>query len=213
MKLSKRTAAWVIAGHVLLWAGVAALPPGAGTDSARAQDAAAGNNGFKLAVVDLDQVLTRSEQWADHQEESQRLRDKKRRTLEKHEGELRVMQNDLDNLPPSAAQDAARRAIEDSLLEYRRARDDFDRQLRELQMTALGRTFNDINGVVTEFARQNGLDLVLKQQDLTVSSDQPAELSVIIATANVLYARDAYDITDAIVQALNARYPEEIKDK
>ncbi len=215
MKLSRRTGAWMIAAHAVLWVGIAVLLPGAVMRGARAQEGAAdAGRRFRLAVVDLDMVLTRSEQWADHQEESQRLRETSRLTLEKYERQVRVLRLDLQNLPPGAPEAAAKRdGIEKAMLEYRQARDGFDQQLGAMRIAALGTVFNDINSVIEQHAREHGLDLVLKKQDLTVSPKQPSELGVIIATANVLYARDSYDITDAVVEALNARYPEEIKDR
>ena len=192
MKLSRRTGAWVIAGYALLWAGIAVLLPGAGIHGARAQEDAADPAGpFRLAVVNLDMVLTRSEQWADHQEESQRLAETRRLTLEKYERQVRVLRIELQNMPPGAAEAESKRdEIEKAMLQYRQAGDGFDQQLRTLRIAALGEVFNDINSVIEQHAREHGLDLVLKKQDLTVSPEQPSELGVIIATANVLYARD-----------------------
>jgi len=179
-----------------------------------APDGANVNAPFKLAVVDLDEVLNRSEQWADCQKEGRALEDRMRRSLDKHEAQIRVLRTEYENLPPGT--DAAVRTrdrLEAALLRYQEARGEFERQLRDQRTESLGKMFNEISAVIERYAQRHGIDLVLKKQDLRVSPTQPVELGIIVTTAHVLYARESYDITDAIVQELNARYPGEIREK
>jgi Skp family chaperone for outer membrane proteins len=168
----------------------------------------------RLAVVNLDKVLERSERWADFQEELQRSQDKTRRTLEKYEREIRVLRSEYDNLPPGTDLAAETRGkIETSMREYRDAQTQLETEMRRQRMQALSEVFNQVNEIIRQYAQANNIDLVLKKQDLTVSATQPVELGVIVATADVLFARDTFDITDDIVRDLNARYPKEIKEK
>ncbi len=62
-------------------------------------------------------------------------------------------------------------------------------------------------------AREHGISLVLKKQALQLSGPETIEQGLQIATTEVLYADEGLDITDAIVERLNAEYqaPVEVK--
>jgi len=170
--------------------------------------------GLRLALVDVDRVLDQSEQWADFQEEHRLLQEKRRRTLDKLRARIRILRSEYENLPPETEERAAKKAeIEQALGDYDKTRQGFESQLADQRTRALRNMFNRINEVVRAYAEEKELDLVLKRQDLRVSADKPVEMGVLLATADVLYARSSFDITVAIVQRLNESYPTEITDR
>ncbi len=212
MKLSLERAAACGLSLIVMSALVFGSMPASGQEEA--PEAGKVSAPFKLAVVDLDEVLTQSEEWSDYLDESQRLQEKMRRTLEKYERQLRILRSEYENLPPGT--DLAgekQRQLENALRQYRESRNEFEEQLRKQRVESLSKLFNQINEIVKRYAEENDIDLILKRQKLDVSPRQPLELGVVVTTAQVLYARERYDVTDAIVRELNARYPGEIKER
>jgi len=184
---------------------------------AAAQDAGpppAPGGSFRLAVVDLDRVLSRSKEWADLQQQIAATEDRMRRSLSKLQQQVRILQSACENLPPGTEDLAEKRArLDAALRRYDEARERFEQQLHQRRVKAAGQMFNKLNRLIERHARRQALDLVLKRQDLRVSADRPVELGVVMTTASVLYAKDCYDITETIVRELNADYPGEIRER
>ena len=205
--------------HVAFAAFSLALCLALGTGSSRLQagetnreDADA--RALKLAVIDLDKVLGQSQEWADFQEEHHRLQRKVERTLNKAEQQIQVLRSEYENLPPgSDAADEKRDKLRQQLGEYRQTKQNLQNEVRKHRVEALSDMFNKISRTVSEHAQRHEIDLVLKKQDLSVSATNPAEVGVIVATADVLYTRDEFDISAKIASALNDQYPAEIKEK
>jgi Skp family chaperone for outer membrane proteins len=168
---------------------------------------------LKVVVADLDEVFNSSEEWKDREEEARRIMEQMRRVRERYDRLLGLLKTEYDNLPPGAARDKKRTNIEATVQEgqrvYAEAQDSLLKQRRE----SLGGMFNKIHEVINEYAEENGVDLVLKKQDLGVSASQPLEMDLILATAHVLYAREEFDVTAEVVRRLNADYPREILDR
>jgi len=182
--------------------------PGAG----EAQDLAP--RPLRLAVVDLDQVLAGSEEGKEYHLARMQLLETRRRVLELHDRQLRTLQNELEGLPPGTDKTIEKRsAIEAALRALSRTELEFDRQLEAQRIEAVGKVFNKINAVLEQYAREHDLDVVLKRQDLQVSPANAGGLSILMATADVLYVNDRYDVTDAIIRQLNASYPGEIRER
>jgi Skp family chaperone for outer membrane proteins len=75
------------------------------------------------------------------------------------------------------------------------------------------RLFRSLDAVVADHAREHGLSLVLKKQPLEPGGPQGVEESLQLATAEVLYADSALDISEPIIAALNAQYEAPIEVK
>ena len=210
-----KLATWQVKGGMLA-VGMAALVCGVALafgqeGTSRPAEAAAP---LRLAVVDIDKVLSESGEWSDCQDERHRLEDQMRRTLDKHERQLRVLRSDYENAPPGTEAAAEKREqLEAALRQYDERKGEFEEKLRRQQVESLSKLFNEVGEIIRTYAEENGIDLVLRKQNLSVSPSQPVELGVVVTTAHVLYARPGYDITDAIVQELNSRYPGEIREK
>jgi Skp family chaperone for outer membrane proteins len=208
MKCIRKLGAIAVAGLFVL------IILGGPCSSAEAQEEAEKPVAFRLAVVDMDRVMDKCEQWADYLEQRNGLQDKMRRALQQYDRQARMLRSEYENLPPGS--DAAREkglALEEALRLYDETQRDFEQELRREHMQALGDLFNKVSAAIREYAEQNEIDLVLKKQELDVSAAQPVEMGMVITTAQVLYVQERYDITPTIVEALNARYPGDIKEK
>ena len=169
---------------------------------------------LRLGVVDIDQALAGSEEGRDYLLAHMQLAEKRRSVLEKHERQLRILRNELEGLPPGTDKTIEKRAaIEAALRARERDELEFDRQIEARRIDAVGKIFNKVNAAIEQYARQHELDVVLKRQDLQVSPANAGGLSVLMATADVLYVNERYDITDEIIRQLNASYPGEIRER
>ncbi|MDP6106889.1 MAG: OmpH family outer membrane protein [Candidatus Brocadiia bacterium] len=168
---------------------------------------------LKLVVADLDEVFNQSAEWKDYEEEARRIMEQMRRVRERYDRLLGILKTEYDNLPPGAARDKKRTAIEAAVQDGQKAYAEKQDLLLKHRRESLDGMFNKIHKVINEYAEENGVDLVLKKQDLSVSANQPLEMDLILATAHVLYARDEFDVTAEVVRRLNADYPREIRDR
>ena len=64
-----------------------------------------------------------------------------------------------------------------------------------------------IGKAVADHARENGIHIVLKKQDMELAGPESIEQNLRLATTEVLFADPALEITDAVVARLNAGYP------
>lgn len=104
--------------------------------------------------------------------------------------------------------------------EYQRAQDEYQRLVlehqvwRQFEQARLVREhrllteqmYSEILRVIEEYARENGLDLVLYRDIVDLQSETTAELQLKMTQRKVLYNSSAMDITDAVIRRLNAQY-------
>jgi len=208
----RRYTAFSAAGLIGLAAALGLVATGALHPARAAQEgAAAGGQLVRLAVVDLEKVMQDSKEWADCEDKLSLLRDKMRRTLAKYESQLKVLRSEYRNLPPDTEELREKTIeIERAALQYQQAKLSFERELETERAKALGIIFAKVSKVVEQHARENNIDVVLKKRRMF--SARPQEINMFMAS-DVLYTRDEFDITGAVVARLNEQYPGEIKDK
>jgi len=167
----------------------------------------------KLAIVDLEKVLQRSAEWTDCQGALNEVRDRMRRSLADYEKQIKVLRSECENLPPET-EDVRRKLLEiDAVrLQYQQAKSEFERQIEAKRAEALRSVLSKVGDIVEKYAKEHDIDLVLKKRPVNLLTAQPQELNVFMA-ADVLYAKERFDITDTVLAELNARYPREIRDK
>jgi Skp family chaperone for outer membrane proteins len=169
---------------------------------------------LKVAVVDMSRVLKDSREWRDAVEERARLLDTMKRTLNELSRRNQVLRNEYENLPPGTEERQQKAAeIERAVQEFQQARIDLEEQIARQHDKSVRGLFGKLNRIVAAYAQQNGVQLVLKKQDVDLAEPETVEQSLQIATTEVLYADPVLDISDAVVEALNAAYegPIEVK--
>jgi len=169
---------------------------------------------LKVAVVDMERVLRASRQWQDAVEERSRLMDAMNRTLGKLTAQVQVLRNEFENLAPGTEERRARGAeLEQALQERQQARLDFESRIAGQHSSSARRLFGELEKVVAAYAQQNGVALVLKKHAVELTGPESVEQGLMIATTEVLYADASLDISDAVIERLNAAYegPIEVK--
>ena len=169
---------------------------------------------LRLAVVDLDRVFERSKEWQDHEAQRAQLIEKIRRTLRHSDSQIRILRSEYDDVPPgTAAASEKLREIQEAIGEFEKAKAVFEQQTSAQLRESLRTVFNKISASLEQYAKTNNIDLILKKQNLHVSSADPAEIGAFMAAADVLYVSDHFDVTEAVIKELNAEYPGEIKER
>jgi len=104
--------------------------------------------------------------------------------------------------------------LQEQALSINREIEDVDRQaqaeLTKLSNDTIVQVYQEIKGVITDIAKTNNLDMVLAYPAATKpeeeNSPQVAQLMLQAPALTPFYHR-GMDITDVVVQTLNARYP------
>jgi Skp family chaperone for outer membrane proteins len=157
-------------------------------------------------------VLAESERWQDGVNERRRLADRMTRALEKTDQHIQLLRNERENLPPDTDERRQKeQEIRQALQEREQKRREFEAEVTQHYDNAIRALLKDLNRAVNEYAAENDVDLVLKKQSLELTDRENPQL--LLATADVLYARADLDISDRIVRRLNAGYagPIEVK--
>lgn len=170
---------------------------------------------LRIAVVNVDRVFEDCEEWEDVRDQLRRLREKAASTLRKYERQIRLLRSEYENLPPGTElADRKRDEIQSALEEYQQSRGEFEERLSRRRTQAISAMLRRIDAEVRGYALENDIDLVLKAGEVRLIPEADPELSSAAlrraAIADVLYARQRYDISEEIVHRLNADYPGEI---
>ncbi|NLW49392.1 MAG: OmpH family outer membrane protein [Candidatus Brocadiaceae bacterium] len=170
--------------------------------------------GIRIAVVDMEGVLRGCRQWRDSADERMRALERVRRTLTQLSREVQVLRNDYENLPPGTDERARKGAeVDAALRNLEQQRSEGEMEMARFQNESVRAFFAELTRVVSEYAQEHDVHLVLKKQALDLAAPDSMEQNLQIATAEVLYAAGALDITPQIVERLNAAYLAPIEAK
>lgn len=166
-----------------------------------AQDAAAP---AKIGVVNVTDVLENSQKHKDWQTKMQKERAQMEGEFEKLKAELEAMQANLKILSPSSADYLK---TQSDLLEKKavmQAKDDFYRTKVEAEMQQWTESlYQKMLTVVEQVAKQKGLDMVISDESLDLPAPSLRDFMLTIKTKKMLYHNPNYDITTAVLEALN----------
>jgi Skp family chaperone for outer membrane proteins len=166
------------------------------------------------AVVETSRVLRSSHEWRDASQERLQLMDQMRRTVAALSRQVQLLRNEYENLPPGTDEKAVKQhELARALAQVQREREGFELRIAQLHNEASDRMLRRIAEAAREHAEQNGLSLVLRKESPGSSPPTMLDEGALLATTEVLYADPALDITDAIIDRVNAAYagPIEVK--
>lgn len=172
-----RAAAWT------LLVAVASMAPTHGQQSPAA-------DGTRVAVVDTQRLLEESAAGRSALERLRGLFDQKQQEIAAREQEIADLRQQLEegSLSLSEARQAELQGqVEDKLIALRRLRDDAQRELNQQQDRALQEIDRQIMPVIQQVAAESGYALIFRKYE-----------------SGLLFAQDAVDITDRVLQRFNA---------
>jgi outer membrane protein len=174
--------------------GVLGLPLGlalAAPTLAAAQPAAPAQPGaIKIAVIDTEKILMNSAAGKKALAELKKVQDAKEKDLVGRQQEIKDLQAKLSDGRLSLAQDKLddlQKQLEDKVIALRRLQDDAQRDFTKKRDDVLGQIDQQVMPVINQTGKQLGYTLIFRKFE-----------------SGLIYADEAIDITDSIIQRLDA---------
>jgi Skp family chaperone for outer membrane proteins len=165
----------------------------------------------RVAVINMDEVLRQSDEWQDAARERAALAERRDRALRPLDRRRRALERAVRDYPIGTAdRREAMEAYREKEMEYRQKAAEFDQQMEQQFSTSYRDIVTKIAEASERYARENGIDVVLKTGSPT-GLDQQADL-MDIHMQQVVYAAPELDISDPIVRMINAGYEAPIQD-
>src|SRR5262245_55105750 len=121
---------------------------------------------------------------------------------------------ELNKMYNSVQDPVQKKALQEQALQVQREIEDIDRkaqaELTQLSNDTIVKVYQEIKGVIYDIAKTNNLDMVLCYPAASKPEDDnsPAVAQLMLQTpALIPFYHQKMDITDVVVQTLNARYP------
>jgi outer membrane protein len=159
-----------------------------GAAAAQAQDAPPGP-AIRLAVVDMDRVMSDSDMGRAEQASIDKLRNERTAVIASKQKELEELEESIRNASLSWSderREARVREYETRRIELRRLNEDATRDVQNEFNRALAKLQRAALQVTNVLGREQGYTVILEKK-----------------TMPVLFASDAIDITDAVLQRIN----------
>ncbi len=207
MPFVARTGLWALGATLLSAAFLAAA-------GIAQQEEAPPARGLTVRVVDMGKVLGASAQWRDSAQERLSLVENMRRTVNKLGQQVQALRNQCENLPPDTDERLQKeQEFAEALAELEQTNREFEVQLARQSNDAVRDVLVKIRAAVKAYAEENHVDLVLKRESADSADVTGLDQNLMLATTEVLYATSALDISDAIIELVNADYPGPIEVK
>ena len=141
---------------------------------------------LKIGYVNVGDVLNGYERTKESERTLEQKVQQKQAELETRAGELKKLRDSLELLS-AQAREAKAKEIEEKSDEFQRLKARSQRDLVR-ERNAIGKTILDeIQAVITDYAKTNGFTVMLDRRSL-------------------VYGQDAYDVTEEVLKLLNERY-------
>jgi outer membrane protein len=145
---------------------------------------------IKIAVLDTERVLLGSQTGKKALAELKRLQEQKEGELKAKQQEARDLQKRLEDGRLSLAQDklaAMEKELEDKAISLKRLQDDATRELQKRRDELLGGVDQQVMPVINLLGRELGFTLIFRKFE-----------------SGLIYADEGLDITDQVIQRLDA---------
>jgi outer membrane protein len=158
---------------------------------ASAQNAAPPAAGaMKIAVIDTEKILVNSAAGKKALADLKKLQEAKEKEVGARNQEIKDLQGKLNDGRLSLAQDKIddmQKQLEDKVIALRRFQDDANRELEKKRDEVLGAVDQKVMPVINQLGKEQGYTLIFRKFE-----------------SGLIYADEAIDITDAIIQRLDA---------
>lgn len=201
-KVSKGIALWVLPPAALAVLIVMAAPG----DPGQAQEQPPAGKVVVAATVDMSRVYKGSDQWRDAIAGRKKMTDDMKRTLDPLRRELKLLAAELKGQPPGTEE--YRKALNEYAQAQRKLQEivrDMETRISEHFQAAYRDMMSNIGAAASRHAQERGIDIILKIQR---AGEDPLRQEGLmdIHTNQIIYAAPRLDISEAIIEALNAGY-------
>jgi len=167
----------------------------------------AANTPVRIGVVDFRRVLDGYEKMKDVETEMTNKQKSLRAEAKKRHSEIQQLSARLAmHTPGSEAYEKTEREITTKKAEFETWTKVETRKMLDKERNVIREVYRDLELASANYARSTGLNLVLKSDQIGLTSSSVRELDLRVTLKKVLYFADTLDITDAIVRDLNVVY-------
>jgi outer membrane protein len=148
---------------------------------------------IRIAVIDTEKILMNSVAGKKALAELKKVQDAKEKDLGSRQQEIKDLQAKLSDGRLSLAQDKLedmQKQLEDRVIALRRLQDDAQRDLTKKRDDVLGQIDQQVMPVINQVGKQLGYTLIFRKFE-----------------SGLIYADEAIDITDSVIQRLDAGSP------
>jgi outer membrane protein len=153
--------------------------------------AAAEDSSLKVGYVDLRKALTSVEEGKEARKRLKQDYQSKQEKLNQKQKEVKKLKKELQQQSAMLSKEAKRKKqkkLQKKMQELQRTYMTLQRDLSKKEASETKEIFKDMRAIVEEIADENGYDLVLEKK-----------------RSSVLYANDAMDLTDELIQRFEAQ--------
>jgi outer membrane protein len=190
-----------------LLAGALAAPAG--------EPAAEKPRALKVGVVDVDRVLRDYQRSKDLyqqiDEQFKRQTDELRKKADAIREEQKRLAADPRD-PENVELFKDKQALQLRIAEFQAEEKRFVTERNAAELKAMSQIWDDLVAAVEEHAKDNGFDLILKQQLRTEPAKSKDQFYRNVAGATVLFHTERLDCTDAILKLMNSKHERGAKD-
>jgi outer membrane protein len=168
----------------------AAPAAGAATAAAPAGGGGAVGGGLRVAVIDTEKILLASQAGKKAIAELKKVQEGKENELRSRQQEIKEIQDKLSQGRLSLAQDKItdmEKQLEDKSIALRRLSDDANRDLAKKKDDLLGSIDEKVMPVINQIGKEQGYTMIFRKFE-----------------SGLIYADDAIDITQSVIQRLDA---------
>jgi Skp family chaperone for outer membrane proteins len=162
-------------------------------------------SGLKIAVVSIAKIFQNCKRSVSYREEAGAEQNGIIAELEKLSKEIEAERAGLKTLKEDSSDYMARaKELFEKQASYQ-ARQEFYKQQMELKDKLWTKElYQDILRIAGEIAKEKGLDLVFREDEIDFSEANTSELGLAIRTQKLLYSGGCLDITDEVTARLDA---------
>jgi Skp family chaperone for outer membrane proteins len=176
-------------------------------DAARTPETVEGSVGrenVRIAVADISRIFRSYKKADQRQRELEASANEMRGRERLLSDRIREVERDMSELSlGSPRRLELRKEIEEKGNELVKLQDESRRNLDNALRDSTRLFYEEILGAIAEYAKANGIDLVVKDQSFAQEALTAQELSQRIGDRPVLYCSAKLDISDAIIKVLN----------
>lgn len=203
MKMWTMLASGVVAGAILAGAVYVTAAPAAPAAPVR------------IGVIDFGAILQNYNRMKDSEKV---LSDVKNRISEEYKARSAAIEQSKTKLqmhtPDSDAYAATQKDIIAKSAELQAWQEMKGREVLDRQRAVIRDVYGDVERGTADYAKTNGLTLVLKSEKLDLSSLSARDMDFRVSLKQVIYCADEMDITEVLTAMLNLQYEKQkLKDK
>jgi outer membrane protein len=149
---------------------------------------------IKIAVIDTEKILVTSAAGKKALADLKKLQEAKEKEVAAKQQEIKDLQAKISDGRLSLAQDKLddlQKQLEDKAIALRRLQDDATRDLNKKRDAVLGQIDQQVMPVINQVGKQLGYTLIFRKFE-----------------SGLIYADEAIDITDSVIQRLDAANPQ-----